>query len=132
MLEVFDSALLLRASQDALAELKNLANIIQSSIQQIEADITAKSLNFPSPESTFSLESEAPRMHLAIQSTGLIITSAAAQLMTLVRPAPLTLFDTAMQVRLKVSQALDYYSRRWNNEVPRFYCNADRDQHTCC
>ena len=103
MLKVFDSALLLRASQDTLAELKNLANIIQSSIQQIEVVTTANSFDFPSPESTFSIESEASRMHPAIQSAGLLITSAAAQLMTLVRPAPLTLLDTALQVRLKAS-----------------------------
>ena len=50
----------------------------------------------------FSLESEAPRMHPAIQSAGSLITSAAAQLMTLVRPAPLTIFDITMQVSLNV------------------------------
>jgi len=104
MLKVFDSALL-RTSQDALAELKTLANIIQSSVEQIEAVITANSFNFPSPESTFTFESEAPRMHPAIQSAGLLITSAAAQLMTLVRPAPLTILDTTLQVRLKVFKA---------------------------
>ena len=101
-LNVFDNALFLRASQDALVELKTLANIIQSSVEQIEAVITANSFNFPSPESTFSLESEAPRMHPAIQSAGRLITSAAAQLTMLVRPAPLTLLDTTLQVRLKV------------------------------
>jgi len=101
-LKVFDNALLLRASQDALVELKTLANIIQSSVEQIEAVITANSFNFPSPESTFSLESEAPRMHPAIQSAGRLITSAAAQLTMLVRPAPLILLDTTLQVRLEV------------------------------
>ena len=104
-LKVIDNALRLRASQDALVELKTLANIIQSSVEQIEAVVTANSFNFPSPESTFTFESEAPRMHPAIQSAGLLITSAAAQLMTLVRPAPLTLLDTTLQVRLKVFQA---------------------------
>ena len=131
MLKVFDIALLLRASKDALMELKNLANIIQSSVEQIDAVITTNSFSFPSPESTFSLESEAPRMHPAIQSAGLLITSAAAQLMTLVRPAPLTLLDTAMQVKLKVSQSrLSLMTS--NNEVPRFYRNAHCDRHACC
>ena len=112
MPKVFDSALP-RASQDGLVQLKSLINIIQSSVEQIEAVVTANSFDFPSPESTFTFKSEAPRMHPAIQSAGQLITSAAAQLMTLVRPAPLTLIDTALQVRLKVSRTMDYYSRRW-------------------
>jgi hypothetical protein len=87
-----------RALPDALAELKALANIIQSSIEQIEATVTTNSFTYPSPDSTFSLETEAPRMHPAILSAGSLITSAAAQLITLVRPAPLTLFDIMMQV----------------------------------
>jgi hypothetical protein len=82
--------------------LKALANIIQSSIQQIEEVVTANSFTFPSPNSTFSPESEAPRMHPAIQSAGSLIISAAAQLMTLVRPAPLTLLDISNQVSLNV------------------------------
>ncbi|KAF8489526.1 S-adenosyl-L-methionine-dependent methyltransferase [Russula emetica] len=85
---------------DALAELKALANIIQSSVEQIEAAVTANSFTFPSPDSTFSLETEAPRMHPAILSAGSLITSAATQLITLVRPAPLTLFDTTLQFHI--------------------------------
>jgi hypothetical protein len=84
-----------------LAELKALANIIQSSVEQIEGVVSANSFTFPSPDSKFSFESEAPRMHPAIQLAGALITSAAAQLMTLVRPAPLTLVDITMQVKLK-------------------------------
>jgi hypothetical protein len=41
-------------------------------------------------------------MHPAIQSAGSLITSAAAQLMTLVRPAPLTILDITLQVSLNV------------------------------
>jgi hypothetical protein len=89
-----------RALPDALAELKALANIIQSSVEQIEAAVSANSFTFPSPDSTFSFETEAPRMHPTILSAGSLITSAAAQLITLVRPAPLTLFDTVLQVTL--------------------------------
>ncbi|KAI0278946.1 S-adenosyl-L-methionine-dependent methyltransferase, partial [Russula aff. rugulosa BPL654] len=48
-----------------------------SSIEQIEADLSTNNLTFPSPDSTFSLESEAPRMHPDIQSAGSLITSAA-------------------------------------------------------
>ena len=81
-----------------MAELKALANIILSSVEQIETVVTANSFTFPSSDSQFSFESEAPRMHPAIQSAGSLITSAAAQLMTLVRPAPLTLLDIMVQV----------------------------------
>jgi hypothetical protein len=96
--EVSDSVLLLRVFQDALAQLKALASIILSSVEQIEAVVSANSFTFPSPDSTFSLESEAPRMHPAILSAGSLITSAASQLITLVRPAPLIVFDVTMQV----------------------------------
>jgi hypothetical protein len=91
--------------------MKALANIIQSSVEQIEAAVTANSFNFPSPDSPFSPESEVPRMHPAIQSAGSLITSAAAQLMTLVRPAPLTLLDLMMQVKLTTARESDDFSR---------------------
>jgi hypothetical protein len=90
--------------QDAIAELKALANIIQTSIEQIEEVVTANSFTFPSPDSTFSPETEAPHMHPAILSAGTLITSAAAQLITLVRPTPLILLDITVQVSLEVSR----------------------------
>ncbi len=117
--EVFDRALLRRVSQDALAELKTLANMIQSSVEQIEAVITANSLTFPSQESPFSLESEAPRMHPTVQSAGLLITSAAAQLMTLVRPAPLTMLDIMMQVIEFFSCCVLLLTKRESSMFPR-------------
>jgi hypothetical protein len=92
---------------DTLSELKALANIIQSSIKQIEDAVTTNSYTFPSSDSTFSLETEAPRMDPIIQSAGSFITSAAAQLITLVRPAPLTLLDVMMQVGLDLSGTHD-------------------------
>ena len=97
-----DSILFRRASQDALAELKALGNIIQSSIDQIEEVATANSFTLPSPNSIFSLESEAPRMHPAVQSAAFLIESAAAQLLTLVKPTPATLLDISAQVCPKV------------------------------
>jgi len=96
-----------------LAELKALANIIHSSIEQIEATVTTNSLTYPSPDSTFSPETEAPRMHPAILSAGSLITSAAAQLTTLVRPAPLTLFDIIMQVTLSVPRCHELSLTVW-------------------
>jgi hypothetical protein len=87
-------------SLDGLAELKALGNIIQSSIEQIEAVVSANSFIFPSPDSTFSLESDAPHKHPAIQSATSLITSAAAQLIARVRPAPLSVLDLSTQVNL--------------------------------
>jgi hypothetical protein len=92
-----------------LAELKALANIIQSSIEQIEADLSTNNITLPSSDSTFSLESEAPRMHPDIQSAGSFITSAAAQLISLTRPAQITLLDVALQVSLKFFGAIVDY-----------------------
>jgi hypothetical protein len=87
-----------------LAELKALGNIIQSSIEQIEAVVSANSFIFPSPDSTFSPESDAPHKHPAIQSATSLITSAAAQLIAHVRPAPLSVLDTSTQVNLVLSR----------------------------
>jgi len=42
-------------------------------------------------------------MHPSIQSAGSLITSAAAQLMTLVRPAPLVIFDIVMQFHVSTA-----------------------------
>ena len=97
--ELSDNILLKRVSQNALAA---LANIIQSSVEQIEAAVTANSFTIQSADSLFTVESEAQRMHPDILSAGSLITSTAAQLMTLVRPAPLTVVDIMMQVRLNV------------------------------
>ena len=113
--DVSDSALHRSASQGALAELKALAGIIQSSVEQIEAAVNANSFTYPSPDSPFSLESEAPRMHPAIREAGSLITSAAAQLITLVRPAPLTLLDITMQVKL-IAPRMRSHCSHGNNE----------------
>lgn len=83
--------------QDVLAEMKSLTSIIQSSVDKIEEVLTANAFVLPSSNAPFSLESESPRMHPTIQSAGSLITSAAAQLMTLGRPAPLVVLDVMMQ-----------------------------------
>ncbi|KAI9463926.1 S-adenosyl-L-methionine-dependent methyltransferase [Russula earlei] len=92
-----------RDSKDALAELKALVGIIQSAVEQMETIVTAQSFTLPSSDSPFSLDSEAPLMHPGILSAGSLITSAAAQLTTLVRPAPLTVFDVMMQFHLSTA-----------------------------
>ncbi|KAH9042198.1 S-adenosyl-L-methionine-dependent methyltransferase [Lactarius pseudohatsudake] len=91
------------ASQDVLGELKTLANIIQSSVDKIEEVLSSNVLVLPSSNAPFSLESESPRMHSSIQSAGSLISSAATQLMTLVRPAPLVVTDVAMQFHVSTA-----------------------------
>ncbi|KAI9441018.1 S-adenosyl-L-methionine-dependent methyltransferase [Lactarius indigo] len=89
--------------RDVLWELKTLANIIQSSVNKIEEVLSANALVLPPSNAPFSLESEASRMHPSIQSAGLHITSAAAQLMALVRPAPLIVTDVMMQYHVSTA-----------------------------
>lgn len=43
-------------------------------LNKIEAVLTANSFTFPSPDSTFSLESKTSRMHPDIRSAGSLIT----------------------------------------------------------
>ncbi|KAH9007907.1 O-methyltransferase [Lactarius hengduanensis] len=90
-------------SQDVLAELKTLASIIQSSVDNIEAAVKANAFTLPPSNAAFSFESEAPHMHPSIQAAGSLITSAAAQLMTLVRPAPLVVLDVVMQFHVSTA-----------------------------
>ncbi len=117
-------------SQDVLAELKTLANIIQSSVDNIEAVVNANAFVFPSSNAPFSLESEAPRMHPSIQSAGSLITSAAAQLMTLVRPAPLVVLDVVMQVNRIVPATISHFTNHYVcDQVPRFNCDPYRSEY---
>ncbi|KAH8978960.1 O-methyltransferase [Lactarius akahatsu] len=90
-------------SQDVLVELKTLASIIQSSVDNIEAAVKANAFTLPPSNAAFSFESEAPHMHPSIQAAGSLITSAAAQLMTLVRPAPLVVLDVVMQFHVSTA-----------------------------
>ncbi|KAF8259331.1 O-methyltransferase [Lactarius quietus] len=90
-------------SQGVLAEMKALANIIQSSVGKIEEVLTANAFVLPSSDAPFSLESESTLMHPSVQSAGSLITSAAAQLMTLVGPAPLVICDVMMQFHVSTA-----------------------------
>ncbi|KAH9167780.1 S-adenosyl-L-methionine-dependent methyltransferase [Lactarius sanguifluus] len=91
------------SATEVLAELKALANIIQSSVDDIETAVNTNAFVLPSSNQSFNLQSEAPHMHPSIQSAGSLITSAAAQLMTLVRPAPLVVLDVAMQFHVSTA-----------------------------
>ena len=81
-----------------LGEMKALLSIIQSSVNKIEEALTANASVLPSSNAPFSRESESPLLRPSVRSAGALITSAAAQLMTLVTPAPLVISDMVMQV----------------------------------
>ena len=102
--------------------MKALASIIQSSIDKIEEVLTANAFVLPSSNTPFSLESEAPRMHPNIQSAGLLITSAAAQLVTLVGPAQLVIAEVMTQVNRIVPASVAHVIN--NTSVIKFHAST--------
>jgi hypothetical protein len=110
--------------------MKTLASIIQSSVDKIEEVLAANALVLSSSNAPFSLESESPRMHPSIQSAGSLITSAAAQLMTLGGSAPLVVLDVMMQVNWVVPVTITLYSN--NRGVIKFHGNACCSECSCC
>ncbi|KAF8498097.1 hypothetical protein F5888DRAFT_1803017 [Russula emetica] len=112
------------ASRDALAESKALANVIQSSIEQIETAVSVNALTFTSPDSTSSLKSEMLCIHPDIQSARSLITSAAAQLITLVRPTQIIQLEISFQnSMIDVIEFLTECSH--NNLIPMNFYSLD-------
>ncbi|KAJ7473016.1 S-adenosyl-L-methionine-dependent methyltransferase [Mycena galericulata] len=104
--------------QDALAELKALATIINNSITTIEKSITETSSTYPSPRTVpFSAESEAGRNIPEVRLAGANIVSAASQLISMVRPPPLTL--VAYTTQFHVSTALRIATTTHTAEILR-------------
>jgi hypothetical protein len=85
---------------DALTELKTLAAIITDSISTIERSLKDSSLTYPSLHAPFTPESEAARSIPEVQTAGGNIISAAAQLIAIVRPPPLTMIAHSQQASL--------------------------------
>jgi hypothetical protein len=92
-----------------LGEMKALLSIIQSSVNKIEEALTANASVLPSSNAPFSRESESPLLRPSVRSAGALITSAAAQLMTLVAPAPLVIGDMVTQVNRIIVVALTLF-----------------------
>ncbi|KAJ7028950.1 S-adenosyl-L-methionine-dependent methyltransferase [Mycena alexandri] len=91
-------------SVDALAELKALAGIINTSIATIEASMKENSSTYPSPRAVpFTPQSEAARNIPEVQLAGSNIVSAASQLISIVRPPPLTLIAYALQFHVSTA-----------------------------
>ncbi|KAJ7730737.1 S-adenosyl-L-methionine-dependent methyltransferase [Mycena metata] len=91
-------------SVDALAELKALAGIITTSIATIEASLKENSLAYPSPRAVpFTPQSESGRNIPEVQLAGSNIVAAASQLISIVRPPPLTLIAYALQFHVSTA-----------------------------
>ncbi|KAA1468517.1 O-methyltransferase [Dentipellis sp. KUC8613] len=78
---------------DSLAELKALAALIKLNVDRIETATRSNSLEFPSPWSSFSRQSEAARMLPDVADAATQIVAAASQLIAAVRPPPLTIIS---------------------------------------
>lgn len=79
-------------------ELKALAKLVYDSVEEIEKSCKARDVSFPPLSEPFTPESEAARADVAVIQAAGNITAAASQLISLVRPAPLTLFMRSIQV----------------------------------
>ncbi|KAJ7872023.1 S-adenosyl-L-methionine-dependent methyltransferase [Mycena leptocephala] len=99
----FHSSISLFHFEDAITELKALADIINGSISTIEKSMNDNSLAYPSPITPFSAESEAARSLPEVQTAGLKIVSAAAQIIALVRPPSLSMFAYALQFHVSTA-----------------------------
>ena len=87
---------------DPLEELKALSNIIQESIGAIETAMKANSMTFPSPHSSFTIDSEAPRKLPEVEQACALLASAAGQLVCSVRSPMHTVVSAALQVGMRL------------------------------
>lgn len=85
---------------DALAELKALVHIIQSSITAIESTLLSKETTFPSPKTPFTVESEGVRQLPEVKQACSLIVSAATQLVSAVRSPGDTIMSLTLSVRI--------------------------------
>ncbi|KAI0771399.1 O-methyltransferase [Irpex lacteus] len=80
-----------------VAELRALSDLIKASVDKIEALCAERGQTYPTSDVPFSPQSEAPRMAPDVIAEGTIIVAAAAQLITAVRPPPLSVLTQAVQ-----------------------------------
>ena len=83
---------------DTLDELRALSRIIQDSIEAIDSIVKANNVEFPSPHTPFTVESEKARALSDVQKQSALIIAAAMQLVQSVRSPTLGLLTLAMQV----------------------------------
>ena len=83
---------------DALQELRALSKLIQDAIDTIEVTVKASDLEFPSPHTPFTIESEKARTLPDVQQASSLIVAAAMQLIQSVRSPTLSILTIGMQV----------------------------------
>ncbi|KAJ7513135.1 S-adenosyl-L-methionine-dependent methyltransferase [Mycena galericulata] len=92
---------------DGLSEIKALAEIINTSIAEMEQSLKANSETYPSPRDVpFSPPSEGGRNIPEVQLAGSNIVAAASQLISVVRPPPLTMIAQALQFHVSTAMRL--------------------------
>lgn len=105
-----------------ISELRALSSLIQSSIDKIEEGLAATGKVFPSPDTTFNVESEDGRTNPRVQAEIDNIVAAAAQLIAVTRSPISTLTLSAGQVR--PCFYFYFYSLLITASVSRFVCFA--------
>ncbi|KII89667.1 hypothetical protein PLICRDRAFT_559932 [Plicaturopsis crispa FD-325 SS-3] len=88
----------------ASATLRSLIQLMSDSVANIEVNCAQRGVQLPSLDEPFSADSEAPRSDPSIAEAASIAIAAAAQLIAILRPAPVTLLTTSFQMH--VSSAL--------------------------
>jgi hypothetical protein len=93
-----------KATAMAQPTMNALVKLITDSVAKVDKFCGANNIKLPSLDEPFTLESEAPRMQPEVSEAVSNIISAAAQLIAVVRPAPITVMTTAIQVRVVLAQ----------------------------
>ena len=86
------------SSFTSLQELQALVNLINTSFDEIKHACTTQGKDFPSLHEPFDLQAEAIVVFPEVLKAGSVITAAASQLATAVRPPTLSVFAQALQV----------------------------------
>lgn len=76
-----------------------LAKLISESVAKVDGFCVAQGINFPSLDEPFTIESESIKLHPEVSEAVNYIISAAAQLIAILRPVPVTLSTSAIHVR---------------------------------
>jgi hypothetical protein len=81
-------------------DLRKLSDIISRAVDQIEAILAEKNLDFPSLDASFSVESEVAREIPEVIVAANLIASAAVQLASVARTPAMTIMDLSLRVRI--------------------------------
>lgn len=94
--------MLVPQSNTGIAELRALVNVIQTSVDKLEETLASRGQTYPSLDTLYSPETEAPRTSPDVLALGDLVVSAAAQLIASVRPTPISPLLTALQASARL------------------------------